>query len=425
MLKLSKYEKDMLNGKYGKLKQQAIKKIVEYAKVLNAEELCEVSMAHLFCGAHDYLNASYKNDLHSIICQMQYCCEENLINEEEKMVCYCQSDCGPMDPIRYEEMEVEEEEGQKNKEYLDLYCNMGVNLVGTCVPYMCGFIPMKGEHYVSSESHAVTLMNSLWSACGNSDGLEAGFWAATCGRIPKWGNHIMENRKGTHLFNIKCNIETTMDWDLLGYTVGRKLPTHSIPVINELKERPNIFNIKYFFAAMATTAGPEMCHIVGITPEAPTLEMALGNREPVFIEDISTKDLIESYNILNKGKNTTKIDYISLGCPHYSIEELRYVSQLLKNKKICKDTTLNIWTASPIKEVSDRCGYTKIIEESGALVLTSSCPLTSNKVPNKAVNLAFDSAKQAHYIAPNEKYNVYYGSIEKCINSAIDGIWEV
>ena len=93
---------------------------------------------------------------------MQFCTDEKL--PKDHYVCYCQSDCGPMDSTRYAEMGVSSAEGEKNQEYLDYYRDRGVNMVGTCVPYMCGFIPLRGEHYVSSESHAVTLMNSLWGA---------------------------------------------------------------------------------------------------------------------------------------------------------------------------------------------------------------------------------------------------------------------
>ena len=200
MLKLTDYEQEMLDGKHGKLKSIAMNKIVQYANVLGASELCKVSKAHLFCGAHSYLEACDSDDIEEVMSEMHFCSDEKV--SIDKFDCYCQSDCGPMDAVRYKEMEVSEECGTKNKEYMEYYNKCGVNLLGSCVPYMMGFIPFKGEHYVSSESHAVVLMNSLWGSCGNADGLEAGFWSAVCGRTPKWGNHIIENRKGTHLFNI-------------------------------------------------------------------------------------------------------------------------------------------------------------------------------------------------------------------------------
>lgn len=420
-LKLTDFEKGILVGSDGKLKQKAMEKIVEYANILGAEELCEVTKAHLFCGAHGYLEAVKSDDIEEVISQMHLCSSEKL--SFEKMACFCQSDCGPMDPINFAKMGCIEKEGELNREYLDYYLDAGINLVGSCVPYLTGFIPLMGEHYVSSESHAILVLNSIFGACGNADGLEIGFWSAICGRIPKWGNHIMSNRKGTHVFNINCKAETNMDWDLMGYTIGRKLPAHAVPILNGNFNRPDIDKLKYCYAAMATTSGPEMCHIVGITPEARTLEEALGGVEPNEVIEIGEKDIEESRKILCE-KGNEKIYYISLGCPHYSIEELRKISDFLEGKKVSEDIILHVWTANPIKETADRCKYTEKIENAGGVVLTSSCPLTSDKKPEGAGGIAFDSAKQAHYIKPGTSAKVYYGSLTDCLKSAISGKWE-
>lgn len=113
MVKLTEYEQEMLSGVHGALKQQAIKKVVEYANVLGAEELCEVTMAHVFCGAHDYLSAAGSDDIEETIAQMQFCTDEKLPKDD--YVCYCQSDCGPMDSTRYAEMGVSSAEGEKNR----------------------------------------------------------------------------------------------------------------------------------------------------------------------------------------------------------------------------------------------------------------------------------------------------------------------
>lgn len=421
ILKLTEYEKGMLEGLEGELKKKAMLKMVEYAKVLGAEELCEVKKAHLFCGAHSYLEAKESDDIEEVISEMHLCSSEKI--SFGKMACYCQSDCGPMDPINYDKMGCTQEEGKLNREYLDYYLNSGINLVGSCVPYLTGFIPLMGEHYVTSESHAVLVMNSIFGACANADGLEIGYWAAICGRIPKWGNHIMSNRKGTHLFNINCKTDTNTDWDLLGYTIGRKLPTHSIPVLDGDFSAPDIINLKYCYAAMATTSGPEMCHIVGVTPEARTLEEALGGQEPIKVINISDEDIEDSKKMLC-ADGTGKVDYISLGCPHYSIDELRQISEFLDGKKVSDDVVLHVWTANPIKETADRCRYTEKIEKAGGILLTSSCPLTSEKKPEGVAAMAFDSAKQTHYIKAGTDTKIYYGSLLECLKSAISGNWE-
>ncbi len=421
MLKLTSYEQEMLDGKFGRLKQQALTRVVEYAKVLGAEELCEVSKAHLFCGLHGYLE-SYKdadiNDIEKVLSEMHLCTDEKLTFEP--FACYCQSDVGPMDPECYKELGFTEEEGALNRKYLDFYKSLGVNLVGTCIPYLVGFLPLKGEHFVTSESHAVTLLNSFFGACGNSDGLEAGFWAAISGRIPEWGNHLENNRKGTHLFNVDFEVKTNMDWDLLGYTIGRMLPTHSIPVIKGDNLVVDIVTLKYFFAAMATTSGPEMCHIVGHTPDAPTVEAAFYNTKDYETIDITKADMEESFNILND-KDEMELYYITLGCPHYSIDELRYIASLMKGRKKADNVIVHLWTAAPIKERAIDNGYLKDIEDFGAKLLTSSCPLNTRYPDESGKAMLLDSAKQAHYLRPTSKSSIYYRSIEECIDAAVKG----
>ena len=50
MLKLTEYEQEMLDGKFGRYKQVAMEHIVEFANVMDAEELVESS--HLCpCGS--------------------------------------------------------------------------------------------------------------------------------------------------------------------------------------------------------------------------------------------------------------------------------------------------------------------------------------------------------------------------------------
>ena len=56
MMRLDDYEKRLLAAKEGRLKQICLENILRYAEVLGAEELCEVTKATVFCGAHNYLN---------------------------------------------------------------------------------------------------------------------------------------------------------------------------------------------------------------------------------------------------------------------------------------------------------------------------------------------------------------------------------
>ena len=48
MIKLTDREKSILDGREGSLKRVGLEFIVNYAEVLGAERLCDVTKAHLF-----------------------------------------------------------------------------------------------------------------------------------------------------------------------------------------------------------------------------------------------------------------------------------------------------------------------------------------------------------------------------------------
>jgi cis-L-3-hydroxyproline dehydratase len=421
-LNLTEYEKRMLDGTEGKLKQKAMEVIVRYANVMNAEELCTVTKAHLHCGYHTYLRTVKSGNVDEIISEMFFCSDETLTFQE--VCCDCFADVGPMCPDNWKEMGVTSEEFELNQKFLERSLDAGVKLYGTCVPYLVGFIPLMGEHYVTSESHVVLLANSLWGACGNSDGLETGFCSAVCGRTPLWGNHIMSNRGGTHLIqlnNMTGKTLTVYDWDILGYTVGRKLAPHIKPVIAGGFSRPDIYKLKAFFASLATTSGPEICHITGITPEAVTIDQAFKGEKPLAIIEIDERNLSETRQLFSQDGD---VDYVSLGCPHYSLEEIRQTAALLEGKRVSRNVRLHIWTAYAFKAVADRCGYTDIIEKAGGKLMTGSCPASVEVLPPGFDLVAFDSTKMAHDYLSMPHSKVYHGSMEQCIRSAVSGRWE-
>jgi hypothetical protein len=420
-MKLTGEEMRMLDGSEGKLKQKAMEYIVRYGEVLGAEKLCRITKAHLFAGAHQYLK-SMGGSAAENIAVMHFCSTGPL--RMDCTACYAQTDSGPLDPAQWEKLGATEEEALLNKEYLDVYLNAGVHLVGSCVPYMLGFIPLMGEHYVSTESHAIVFMNSLWGACANADGIEASFCSAVCGRTPCWGNHVKEDRKANVVCKVECRLETINDWDLFGFALGRKLPAPSIPVLDGIQIRPDFERLRSAFSSLATTAGTELCHIAGLTPEAPTVELALGGEKPMETLNLTDSDIAESRDFLS-AREKGEVRFVSLGCPHYSIEQIGRVAAFLENNPVHPEVELQVWTAAAIRGIADDCGYTEAIEKSGGKLLCGSCPILTDKWPKDGSGLAFDSAKQANYMKPRTELDIYYGSIGKCLEAAHKGMWEV
>lgn len=415
-------QKAILDGVNGDAARSAMALIVRYGRVLGAERLCRVTWADLFCGAHHYLDVVGSQDFDRIFSTMSLCSPQTVRLDRMAAGCICYSgievDCSELP----DQMLAGARRKARNLADLSRFVDAGVVLSGTCVPYLLGFLPLAGEHFVSTESSAVLFLNSMLGACGNGDGIEASFCAAVCGYTPLWGNHLPENRRATHVVEIDSNPRSVHDWDLLGCAVGGQLPPMAVPLVRGPFARPDAIRLKAFFAALACAAGTEICHIAGLTPEAGAAAVQpAGGAAPDPIR-VTQADAAEALAGLNRHRREA-IDYISLGCPHYHIEELRRVAGFLDGRRIHPDTRVDIWTAGPFKYMADRCGYTASIEKAGARLLTGSCPSTRG-YPEGVRTAAYDSAKQRMSAAQETDARLYYGSLEQCLQTAVSGVWE-
>ena len=66
---------------------------------------------------------------------------------------------------------------------------------------------------------------------------------------------------------------------------------------------------------------------------------------------------------------------ISVGCPHYTLQEIRDAANYIKGKKVKEGVTLIFWTNSALREAARLSGYLDIIEEAGATIGANGCPL--------------------------------------------------
>lgn len=429
MVKLTEYEQKMFDGEMGPFKQRAIRKIVDYANALGAEELCKVTKATVYFGYHPYLDAVVSEDYDEIFSEMVLCSKETYHLDQFSDECFSQTCVGPCDHFCYEPINISKEVFEKNRKFLDLTRDAGVSIAGSCTPYLSGWIPLRGEHFVSTESSNILFGNSVYGACANADGLEASAWAAICGRTPLWGNHILENRYATHVVDVQCQSETPLDWDIIGLTLGRLLTDgNARPVLTGNFHRPEINRLKKFFSALATTSGCEICHIVGCTAEAPTLEAALGGHEPQRRMVITQEEFDKSLaSVCDQG--SADVQMVVLGCPHYTLEEIRDVARMLKGKKVAQGVSLQVWTDMTMQHLAEVNGYAQTIQEAGAHLLNSACPMVCGRTAYDFVKTGFltDGAKQAHYVHTDlnkKNCKVFYGSTQKCVKAAIKGRWE-
>ncbi len=300
------------------------------------------------------------------------------------------------------------------------YERMGCFGTSSCVPYYCGFVPRYQEHIAWSESSAVVFTNSVLGARDNREGGPSALASGLTGRTPLYGLHLNENRKGDVLFKVSAPLTNLADYGALGSYVGRMIGTR-VPVFEGI-QRPAIEDLVYLGAALASSGGVAIFHAVGVTPEAPTVEAAFGGKKYEVLE-ITAKEIAEGKEKLTSAKDR-KVDYVAIGCPHCSLNQIKEVANLLKGRRVRKETTLWVHTNVAIKSLAKQLGYVQAIGEAGGVVTQDLCTILSNPEALGFKTLATNSPKMAFYAPGSNGFSVWYGGAEECIEAAVQGTWK-
>jgi len=298
----------------------------------------------------------------------------------------------------------------------------GVEILKTCTPYLAGNVPAFGEHCAWMESSAVIYANSVLGARTNTEGRESTSAAMLTGKIPDWGLHRDQWRRGTHRVDVRVPVASVMDWGMLGYYTGDVVQEH-IPVLTGSMTVPEIVRLKHFGAAASSSGGVEMYHIAGVTPEAPDVATAFGGNHPVEVFEYGPAERRRVYDALNANASDPAVDYVMLGCPHAALEQIQEAAAMLAGRRLSANTRLWIFTSRAVRAEADAAGLTAVIQAAGGVVLTDTCSAFAQALPPGTKVAALDSAKQAHYLPAILGVQAWFGTTRECIEAAISGRW--
>jgi predicted aconitase len=418
-------EKAFLDGAHGKAKQKAMELLVRYAEALGADRFVDTNnVAGVPGSANPFLQNYFKDKgttgRDAIFSYFDLDADE-LLEAPQALVQTC---ClqGGADPDNWETLGTRPEVFQIYKDREDFAASHGVKILKTCTPYVVGNTPEKGEHCAWMESSAVVYCNSVLGARTNTEGRESTSAAMLTGKIPDWGFHRTEYRFGTHRIDVEVPVESVMDWGMLGYFVGEAVQEH-IPILLGRFGPPDLARHKHFGAAAASSGGVELYHLVGVTPEAPTLEAASGGRRAVETFKYGAAERRKTYDAINANARDPQVDYVMLGCPHAALEQIEEVCRLLAGRRISQNTALWIFTSRAVREQADARGYSKAIADAGGVLMTDTCSAFAQAIPPGTKVAALDSAKQAHYLPAIMNIQAWFGSTADCIEAAMTGTW--
>lgn len=414
-------EQGMLEGKEGLAKQKAMQLLVKYAEGLGAERFIDTNNVTTTPGTlpdEELLRKVVPSlDADEIASKIFLDSDELIVLDKVKAFTTSHIYKNQEHPERQQGGKFMCEITKKMESYAK---RVGIVNLATCTPYQVGNIPVKGEHCAWTESSAIAFCNSVLGARTNIEGMHSSFASAITGKTPLWGMHLDENRLGKVIVHTEVDIDSIQEYYLMGYYVGRQIGL-DIPIYTNINRIPDLTMLMALCASGAASGSTVMFHIVGVTPEAPTIKMASRNRKDLRLLKYGKEQRRETYEKLNHS-DKDDVDLVVLGCPHQTLERMSAVARMLEGKKIHENTALYITTCRMIKALADRTGYTDVITKAGGIVFEDTCALFFNFDTSKV--LAADSSKLVHYVPSTTGLkNIWFGTTEECIQAAITGKW--
>ena len=390
-MKLTKTEESMLSGKEGRATKKSMEILVALGEIYGAEKLVRVSSVQVS-------GVSYKNLGDAGIEFLR-----ELAKDGKARVKSTLNPAG-MDLVNWRSQGIGEDFASKQLEVIDAYSKLGLETSCTCTPYLAGNEPRFAEHIAWSESSAVVYANSVLGARTNREGGPSALAASLTGRTPLYGYHLDESRLPTLAVDVSAKLESAEDFSAMGYFVGR-IVKNGVPYFRGVKGA-GLEELKTLSAALASSGGVAMFHIEGVTPEA-----KVGVRG-IETKSFTARDLRKARAGLN---DTGDPDFISVGCPHCSLEELAKIAGLLRGRRVTRE----FWVccSRAVKHQSDERGYSRQIEASGAKFALDTCMVVAPIESMGYEVVATNSAKACHYLR-NNGLKVRFWPLSRCVLEA-------
>ena len=328
-----------------------------------------------------------------------------------------------VDTVLWERLGQDERQVELESRLTRALRRLGVLTLDTCINYQTVSPPRFGEHVAWGDTGTVIFANGVAGARSNFEGGPVALAAGLTGRTPRYGYHLPEQRLGTALVTVRDQPRTTSDWGALGCWIGRHVGDYwQVPVIQGLEVEPTVDQLKQLGACLASYGSLAMFHLVGVTPEARTVEEALGGREPARRLTLEAGEIRRTYETFQAER--TRPDVVAFTAPQLSVVELRDLAGLLDGRNVDPNVRLLATTNYQNRAVAEQLGYAETIEAAGGLLVAGACfyLMTPRELAEKHGwrTILTDSAKLANIIA-GYGYNPVFRPTEMCVDAAVSG----
>ncbi len=300
------------------------------------------------------------------------------------------------------------------------YEDMGCEPTWTCAPYQLAVRPRLGERIAWAESNAIVFANSVLGARTERWGDFVDIAAALAGRVPEFGLYLDRNRRAGVQYDVArlpARLKVTDDFfAVLGMAIGRDAG-RAVPVVTGV-ETATEDQLKVMGAAAATSGTVPMIHVVGVTPEAPSLHMATGGR-PVRRVEVSRDTLRRARDTLSSADKGDALTTVNLGTPHYSLAQIDRLTRLLAGRSVHDSIAFYVNTG---RDVLATVPNVEELAAQGVVFVTDTCTYLTPIIDGGGGVAMTDSAKWAYYAPGNIGMRAVFASTEDCVESAVAGV---
>jgi predicted aconitase len=358
-----------------------------------------------------------------------------------------------LDLQRWQVLGFEADFAEQQARVMQAFAAMGIRTTCTCTPYFVGNLPARGDHVAWAESSAVSFANSVLGARTNREGGPSALAAAIAGRTPRYGLHLLENRRAQLIVDVRCPVRYPADFGALGAWVGRTAQNR-VPYFRGLEGlaakvdeagghdgQPELANaggagrlasqpgphgarrvdlLKALGAAMAASGAVALYHIQAVTPEADDPDIVAPAAETLVVESLAQGYAMLQRPVSDSGQGDA-IDLVWIGCPHASLDELAQVIELMAGRRA--KSALWVTMAREIRAEAEQAGWVAELERLGGQVVADTCLVVAPVKELGLRTMATPSGKGAYYAPSHSGLAVYYASLEACIEAAVTGFW--
>jgi hypothetical protein len=313
----------------------------------------------------------------------------------------------------------------KEKEIVATLRRMDVVTADTCINYQTVYQPHLGERVAWGDTGTVIYANSVFGARSNFESGPAALAAAVTGRTPEYGFHLDEHRRGSFTVRLDAALEDLADWGAVGKLVGESHQDYfAVPVFHGYRRTPTADELKHLGAALASYGSMGMFHFVGVTPEAPTIEAALGGTPPREALAIGDADIERVYRGYKLGDGDARL--VVFSGPQQSLLEMKRLADLFRRRKVKAGSSCIVTTSSAVLAQARDLGYAPALEEAGVTILQGVCfyilqNLSPMREKNRWSNMVSNSAKIVNIIGAH-RFNTILRRTAECAEIACSGV---